>query len=115
MSLDHQDFKIITFSKNTKNLQKNIIPRNNNVDLHKIKIENETENFKIQKIPNKLVREIIDARNIKKITQKEMAVKLNIQLNIYNDIESGKAIYNQQTKEIIQKIQRLFSIKFENK
>ena len=44
-----------------------------------------------------------------------MAVKLNIQINIYNDIESGKAIYNQQTKDIIQKIQRLFSIKFEHK
>jgi len=115
MSFDHQDFKIITLSKNNKNLQKNILPRNNNVDLQKIKIENETENFKIQKIPNKLVREIIDVRNIKKITQKEMAVKLNIQINIYNDIENGKAIYNQQTKEIIQKIQRLFSIKFEYK
>jgi ribosome-binding protein aMBF1 (putative translation factor) len=49
------------------------------------------------------------------MTQKEMAIKLNIQLNIYNDIESGKAIYNQQTKEIIQKIQRLFAIKFEHK
>ena len=49
---------------------KNILQVNNNVDLHKIKIENETENFKIQKIPNKLVREIIDVRNIKKITQK---------------------------------------------
>ena len=115
MSLEHQDFKIITLSKNSKNVQKNILQVNNNVDLHKIKIENETENFKIQKIPNKLVREIIDVRNIKKITQKEMAVKLNIQINIYNDIESGKAIYNQQTKDIIQKIQRLFSIKFEHK
>ena len=115
MSLEHQDFKIITLSKNSKNVQKNDLSRNNNIDLQKIKIENETENFKIQKIPNKLVREIIDVRNIKKITQKEMAVKLNIQINIYNDIESGKAIYNQQTKDIIQKIQRLFSIKFEHK
>lgn len=115
MSLEHQDFKVITFNKSNKNSSKNIIPRNNQVDLHKIRIENETENFQIPKIPNKLVREIIDARNIKKITQKEMAVKLNIQLNIYNDIESGKAMYNQQTKEIVQKIQRLFSIKFQNK
>ena len=115
MSLEHQDFKIITLSKNSKNIQKNDLSRNNNINLQKIKIENETENFKVQKIPNKLVREIIDVRNIKKITQKEMAVKLNIQIHIYNDIENGKAIYNQQTKDIIQKIQRLFSIKFEHK
>ena len=114
MSLEHQDFKIITLGKN-KNTSKNILPRNNKVDLHKIKIDNENENFQIQKIPNKLVREIIDARNIKKINQKDMAIKLNIQRNIYNDIENGKAIYNQQTKEIVQKIQKLFSIKFENK
>ena len=114
MSLEHQDFKIITLGKN-KNTSKNILPRNNQVDLHKIKIDNENENFQIQKIPNKLVREIIDARNIKKINQKDMAIKLNIQRNIYNDIENGKAIYNQQTKEIVQKIQKIFSIKFENK
>ena len=56
MSLEHQDFKIITLSKNTKNLKKNITTINNHIDLHKIKIENETENFKIPKIPNKLVR-----------------------------------------------------------
>jgi len=115
MSLEHQDFKTITLGKNNKNTSKNILPRNNQVDLHKIKIDNENENFQIQKIPNKLVREIIDARNIKKINQKDMAIKLNIQRNIYNDIENGKAIYNQQTKEIVQKIQKLFSIKFENK
>jgi len=115
MSFEHQDFKVITLTKNNKNLPKNILPKNNQIDLHKIKIENESENFQIPKIPNKLVREIIDARNIKKFTQKEMAIKLNIQFNIYNDIESGKAIYNQQTKEIIQKIQKLFSIKFQNK
>ena len=115
MSFEHQDFKVIRLTKNNKNLPKNILPRNNQIDLHKIKIENESENFQIPKIPNKLVREIIDARNIKKFTQKEMAIKLNIQSNIYNDIENGKAIYNQQTKEIIQKIQRLFNIKFQNK
>ena len=49
MSLEHQDFKIITLSKNSKNVQKNILSGINNVDLHKIKIENETENFKIPK------------------------------------------------------------------
>ena len=115
MSLEHQDFKIITLGKNNKNVSKTILPRNNHVDLHKIKVENESENFQILKIPAKLVREIIDARNIKKLSQKDMAIKLNIQRNIYNDIENGKSIYNQQTKENIQKIQRIVGVKFQNK
>ena len=51
MSLEHQDFKIITLGKNNKNVSKTILPRNNDVDLHKIKVENESENFQILKIP----------------------------------------------------------------
>jgi ribosome-binding protein aMBF1 (putative translation factor) len=41
-----------------------------------------------------------------------MAIKLNVQKNIYNDIETGKSLYNQQTKEIIQKIQKCLGVKF---
>mgnify|MGYP005662511585 FL=1 len=41
-----------------------------------------------------------------------MAVKINVQRNTYNDIESGKAQYDSSTKQIIQKIQKTLGIIF---
>ena len=48
--------------------------------------------------------QIAQARNLKKITQKEMAQKLGIQANIYVTLENGKATYDGKTKEMINKI-----------
>lgn len=48
-----------------------------------------------------------------KITQKEMAQKLGIQANIYTNLENGKANYDGPTKQLVNKIQNLFKIKFE--
>lgn len=44
-----------------------------------------------------------------------MAVKLNISQNIYNELENGKAIYSNQTKQLINNIEKIFNIKFNNK
>ena len=113
--MEHQDWKPVTIGnpklKNVNNPPK-IITHKPIIDLHKIKIENEQENFVIKKIPKNIVNQIISSRNVKKITQKDMDIKLNIQKNIYNDIETGKSLYNQQTKEIIQKIQKCLGVKF---
>ena len=114
--MQHQDYKQITIgNSNKKPLGKNIISKNNIPDLHAIKVENETENFSIPTIPKALSLEISTARNTKKLTQKDMAIKLNIQRNVYNDIESSKALYNGKTKEIVNKIQKIKGIKFEKK
>ena len=94
--------------------KKEIIERKGDSSIqHQLKkIENETENFEIKKIPIELSKEITLIRNIQKISQKDIAIKLNIQQNIYNELENGKAIYNSQTKELINKIERLFKTKF---
>lgn len=115
--MEHQDFNEITIGnsklQNAK-LPKKIIPKNK-VDQHAIKIENENENFSIQKIPNTLSKEITNARNAKKMTQKEVSNKLNITTNVYIELENGKAIYDGKTKQLIQKVAKLFNIKFVNK
>ena len=116
--MDNQDtrnFIIKGKPKPLSSIVKNIVPKGNNADLHKLKIENEQENFVIKKVPKALGKEIAEARNVKKFSQKDMAVKLNVLKNIYVDIESGKAIYDQKTKEIIQKIQKLLGTKFNHK
>ena len=106
--MEHQDFKDITIgNKSLKNTKKEIKPKNSGPDLHAIKLENETENFSIQKIPKELTQEIINARNTKKFSQKDMAIKLSIQSNVYSDIENGKVIYDGKTKELINKMQKI--------
>ena len=118
VNMDNQDTRNLIIKGKPKLLSsivKNIIPKGQNADLHKLKIENEQETFVIKKVPKALGKEIAEARNVKKFSQKDIAVKLNVLKNIYVDIESGKAIYDQKTKEIIQKIQKLLGTKFDHK
>ena len=114
--MDHQDFREIIIRGKPKQINnKKIVSRGNNVDLHKIKIENEQDNFKILTIPIGLCKEIAQARNLKKLTQKELAQKLGIQSNIYNTIENGKATYDGKTKQLVNKIQNILGTKFSKK
>jgi ribosome-binding protein aMBF1 (putative translation factor) len=80
-----------------------------------VKIDNETENFAIQKIPQTLSKEIMQARVASKITQKDLSVKLNIQQSVYSELENGKAIYDAKTKQLITKLQNVLKIKFLNR
>lgn len=113
--MEHQDFQNITIgNKSLKNVKKEIKSKNSGPDLHAIKLENETENFSIAKIPKELTQEITNARNSKKFTQKDMANKLNIQSNVYADIESGRIIYDGKTKELINKIQKKLGVRFQH-
>ena len=54
----------------------------------------------------------MQARTTKKFTQKEMAMKLNVQPNVYNNIENGKSLYDPSTKKLIQNIEKQLGIKF---
>jgi ribosome-binding protein aMBF1 (putative translation factor) len=118
--MSHQDWNIISISNSQKqkqNLPKDIIERKGDTSLQNElkKVENETENFSIKIIPNQLSKDIMNARCKLKLSQKDMAIKLNIQQNVYTELENGKAIYNTQTKQLISKIEKIVGIRFENK
>jgi putative transcription factor len=116
---DHQDWTtvILTNKNNTKTQSKKIILKQGDQSINNQlrKIENQQDNFVLPKINSELCKEITSARILLKLTQKDMAVKLNIQSNVYNDIENGTAIYNAQIKDIIRKIEKIANIKFLNK
>jgi len=118
--MEHQDWNTISIinpEKQKQKLAKDIIQKKgdtSNNDFLK-KIENDTETFSYTKIPSALIKEIVAARVAKKLTQKDLANKLNMQLNIYTELETGKAIYSGITKQHIQKIERVLGVKFENK
>ena len=110
--MDHQDHTVVVIHGKKKPIEKKEIKPRKNVDLHALKIENEQENFKITTIPKKICTQIAQARNLKKITQKEMAQKLGIQSNIYVTLENGKAIYDGKTKQLVNKLQNILGTKF---
>jgi len=118
--MSHQDWNTITIKnpeKINKNLPKNIVEKKGDMSLqsHLNKIENDTDNFSIKNIPLELSKEIMSARTSKKMTQKDIAIKLNVQQNIYTELENGKAVYNIQTKQLINKIEKLLCIHFQNR
>lgn len=118
LKMSFQDWTPVTISNpNKQKTVKSIIEKRGDTSISDglKKIENENENFVIEKIPMAISKEITSARILKKFTQKEMAVKLNIQFNVYQELENGKAIYNSQTKQLINKFQNVLNIKFENK
>jgi ribosome-binding protein aMBF1 (putative translation factor) len=107
-----QDWNIINIGNPSKKIYpKEIVERREEVK----KIDENPDSFRIKTIPPDLSKEIISVRNTIKLTQKEFANKLNIQPSIYSDIENGKAIYNANTSTIIQKIERIFNVKLQNK
>ncbi|KAL1510948.1 hypothetical protein AB1Y20_005775 [Prymnesium parvum] len=72
------------------------------------KLEDETEELKHQTVSTDLKLAIIKARNAKGLTQKQLAQQLNMQPQVINEYESGKAIPN---NAIIAKIERALGAK----
>ncbi len=75
-------------------------------------LEDESETFHKPEIPYSLSQEIMKARCAMKLTQKELAQKLNLQPSIISNYESGKAIPDHQ---ILQKIAKALNTKFQSK
>ena len=116
--MSHQDWENISIGNpSKKNVLKKIVSKTGDTSIKDAlsKLDNDNDNFSHQKIPNLLVKEIISARTLKKYTQKDISIKLNLPLNIYTEIENGKAIYNGTTKQNINKIEKLLGVKFTNR
>ena len=72
------------------------------------KLEDETEELKHQTVSTDLKQAMIKARNAKGLTQKQLAQQLNMQPQVINEYESGKAIPN---NAVIAKIERALGAK----
>ena len=109
--MDHQDHTVIVLHGKKKQITHREIRPKNHVDLHAIKLENDSENFKNPTIPRSVSTQITQARTNLKMTQKQMAQRLGVQVSTYTLLENGKANYDGPTKQLINKIQTIFKIK----
>ena len=110
---DHQDWKTIVVKKKKKGSEykkENNIPKPSSANQKIKSIEKKAEegNLKHKKITKELRLQIQQTRNSKGLTQKQLAKRCQLTQQIINEIESGKAIYNNAH---ISKIKKALQIK----
>tara|TARA_B110000971_G_scaffold213899_1_gene245318 strand:- start:751 stop:1125 length:375 start_codon:yes stop_codon:yes gene_type:complete len=123
MSIEHQDWTPVVFKKKqSTTLTNEDIRRSNyntkgrvatnsvnNISGQKLnKLANETESFEIKKISLSLSKQIQRARLSNKLTQKELALRINVSSKVINEFEAGTAKPDNNVK---MKIQRALGVK----
>jgi putative transcription factor len=103
---NHQDWENITFKKKNPTSSKDAKAREFGVNKERISNKNkayknetdmrkvENEEIKINKIDIKMSKLIQRARFDSKISQKDLANKLNLQVSVIQNYENGKAVPN---------------------
>lgn len=76
------------------------------------KVDRENEVAPPKKIDQSVGKTISKARLEKKLTQKELATKVNEKPNVINDYEAGRAVPNQQ---LLGKLERVLGVKLRGK
>ncbi|SCM21180.1 multiprotein bridging factor type 1, putative [Plasmodium chabaudi chabaudi] len=128
--MQHQDLKPVIWTKNDKKTKpknidearklgmdvevekkflggKNKSCKGNLIIENKAKIEQETENFKIDRVTPAFSRALQQARMAKKLTQVQLARLVNEPESVIKEYENGKAIPNNM---IIQKLNRVLGV-----
>lgn len=94
-----------TNPKIVSSVNKNVCNKQSDVDPSKLrKIEKEEDTFIIPKVTLSMGKKISQLRCEKKMTQKELALQLSLNVKIIQDYESSKAIPN---PNIINKLERV--------
>ena len=109
--LEHQDWKQVIINKKDSKAESVKVPSTKlsvkqQTDIKLLK-QADNDELKHKKVPPEIRKQIQQKRGSLKWTQKELAQKVNLQVSIINDIETGKSNYNPQH---ITKIKRILKI-----
>jgi len=80
--------------------------------MNTLKLDNETENMKHKTVSHDVGKAIMQARQAKGLTQKDLATKINEKPQVIGECESGKAVVNQQ---VLGKVERALGVKLRGK
>ena len=85
---------------------------NNKTEINVRKLESEEDTFKHATVTLSMAKRIAQVRCEKKLTQKELAMKLSLDVKIIQEYENGKAIPN---PNIINKLEKVLDAKLRDK
>ena len=111
MNLEHQDWNVqyVYLNKQTKQNKENKSKQGPNPNKeNKMDKQIEEGNMKIKKTAAEVGKEIQKKRNELKLSQKDLASKVNVLPKVIMEIENGKSKHNPQ---LIVKIKRILQIK----
>jgi putative transcription factor len=107
MSVPHQDFKEVVFTKQSTS---NSASNRPHVEVSKeARLDQDHENVAHKRVGLGLGRQIQQARLAKRFSQKDLAMHLNVKPDIILAYENGKAIPN---PTLLQKMRHLLQVKF---
>ena len=113
--MSHQDWKPVVFGSKKKSNDENNSGKStssscssslSNVGVYKAASDDDTKKTKY--VSKNTSQAIMSARSEKKITQKELAQKCNMDVSIINEIERGACVYNATH---VNKIQSILGVK----
>ena len=131
--MDHQNWEPLTWDKrgekpkgqsnnsflNSEKRKGNVITNkkkvsnsNNKTEINVRKLENEEDTFKHATVTLSMAKRIAQVRCEKKMTQKELAMKLSLDVKIIQEYENGKAIPN---PNIINKLEKALDAKLRDR
>ena len=93
-TLGHQDWETTTINHKEKYKKKLNIPRYSQVDSHLAKIDQETEILSHKKVNSDLSLRINNYRQDHHLTQDQLALKLNLRVDLVKNYENGTAIHD---------------------
>lgn len=110
--MSHQDWTPVVFNKKSKDEKEKEKPTSSsssslsNVGVYKAASDDDIKKTKY--VSKNTSQAIMSARSEKKMTQKELAQKCNMDVSIINEIERGACVYNATH---VNKIQSILGVK----
>ena len=92
--MSHQDWTPLILNKTNGPITREIVAKKKDTTNSSIKLDENDEVIKIKTVPKATSTLITNARNLKKLTRKDLANKLNFKEDVITSIETGKAIYD---------------------
>jgi putative transcription factor len=112
--MEHQDWTPVTFHKRTPaDVQKQMVPKKKSPNksvadpAHAHVIADESESFHLETVSPKLRQQILQARLNAKLTQVQLAQRINEQPKTIQEYENGKAIPDNR---ILQKLSKVLGV-----
>ena len=68
------------------------------------------EDIELKEVPKEIATQIQRARNEKKLTQEQLAKKVQENLSVIKDLENATGVYN---PKVVEKIEKALNVKFE--